>query len=119
MQINDLYLTRFISINYCLVIADSRKIYDFTAYLLFQTYNVDKQVPDSAGTATAMFSGVKCRYRVIGYDAKARYNHCDKAINQLSKLTTIADWAQESGMDTGECVLYFYWLPALSCEEIS
>ncbi|XP_047364941.1 alkaline phosphatase 4 isoform X1 [Vespa velutina] len=74
---------------------------DFPSTGFSKTYNVDKQVPDSAGTATAMFSGVKCRYRVIGYDAKARYNHCDKAINQLSKLTTIADWAQESGMDTG------------------
>lgn len=68
-----------------------------------------------------MFSGVKCRYRVIGYDAKARYNHCDKAINQLSKLTTIADWAQESGMDTGECATS-YFLSAYrspSPEEIS
>ncbi|KAL2738701.1 alkaline phosphatase 4 isoform X1 [Vespula squamosa] len=74
---------------------------DFPSTGFSKTYNVDKQVPDSAGTATAMFSGVKCRYRVIGYDAKARYNHCDKAINQVSKLTTIADWAQESGMDTG------------------
>ncbi|XP_066598048.1 alkaline phosphatase-like [Prorops nasuta] len=66
-----------------------------------KTYNVDKQVPDSAGTATAIFSGVKARFRVIGLDARAPYNHCDKNINQLSKLTTIADWAQESGMDTG------------------
>lgn len=74
---------------------------DFPNTGFSKTYNVDKQVPDSAGTATAMFAGVKCRYRVIGYDAKAEYNRCDKAINQLSQLTTIADWAQESGMDTG------------------
>lgn len=74
---------------------------DFPSTGLSKTYNVDMQVPDSAGTATAMFSGVKCRYRVIGYDANAHYNHCDIAINQLSKLTTIADWAQESDMDTG------------------
>ncbi|XP_043508134.1 alkaline phosphatase 4-like isoform X2 [Frieseomelitta varia] len=66
-----------------------------------KTYNTDKQVPDSAGTATAIFSGVKCRYKVIGLDTRASFNHCNKQVNQISKLTTIADWAQQSGMDTG------------------
>lgn len=60
------------------------------------------QVPDSAGTATAIFSGVKCRYSVIGLDAKAKTKKCDKKINEASKLTTIADWAQQSGKDTGK-----------------
>ncbi|XP_015608485.1 alkaline phosphatase 4 [Cephus cinctus] len=68
---------------------------------LSKTYNVDKQVPDSAGTATAMFSGVKCRYKVIGLDGHAVYNECDAKINEKSKLTTIVDWAQESEKDTG------------------
>lgn len=68
---------------------------------LAKTYNVDKQVPDSAATATAIFSGAKCRYKVVGLDSKAAYNVCDAHINEASKLTTIADWAQESGMDTG------------------
>ncbi|KZC12519.1 Alkaline phosphatase 4 [Dufourea novaeangliae] len=66
-----------------------------------KTYNTDKQVPDSAGTATAIFSGVKSRYSMIGLDTKAKYDHCDETINQASKLTTIADWAQQTGMDTG------------------
>ncbi|XP_036146810.1 alkaline phosphatase 4 isoform X2 [Monomorium pharaonis] len=68
---------------------------------LAKTYNVDKQVPDSAGTATAIFSGVKTKYRLIGLDARAPYNKCDKELNRLSKLSTVADWAQQSGMDTG------------------
>ncbi|XP_032669944.1 alkaline phosphatase 4-like isoform X2 [Odontomachus brunneus] len=68
---------------------------------LAKTYNVDMQVPDSAGTATAMFSGVKCRYSVLGLDARAQRKQCDKKINEVSKLTTIADWAQQSGKDTG------------------
>ncbi|XP_011142772.1 alkaline phosphatase 4 [Harpegnathos saltator] len=68
---------------------------------LAKTYNVDMQVPDSAGTATAIFSGVKCRYNVIGLDARAQKKKCDKKINEASKLTTIADWAQQSGKDTG------------------
>ncbi|XP_001603241.1 alkaline phosphatase 4 [Nasonia vitripennis] len=66
-----------------------------------KTYNVDRQVPDSAGTATAIFSGVKAQYRMLGLDAKAKYNTCDKNLNENSQLTTIATWAQESGMDTG------------------
>ncbi|XP_076620217.1 alkaline phosphatase 4 isoform X2 [Colletes latitarsis] len=68
---------------------------------LSKTYNTDKQVPDSAGTATAIFSGVKCRYRVIGLDTRSRFNKCDKATNEVSRLSTIADWAQQSGLATG------------------
>lgn len=30
-----------------------------------QTYNTDTQVPDSAGTATALFSGVKTRAGMV------------------------------------------------------
>lgn len=67
----------------------------------FQTYNVDRQVPDSAGTATALFSGVKAQYKMMGLDYKAKYNTCDSEINKRSHLTTIANWAQDSGMDTG------------------
>nr|ACI00855.1 alkaline phosphatase [Pteromalus puparum] len=66
-----------------------------------KTYNIDRQVPDSAGTAMAMFSGVKAQYRMLGLDSKAKFNTCDKTINENSHLTTIANWAQESGMDTG------------------
>lgn len=63
-------------------------------------------MPDSAATATAIFSGVKCRYKVLGLDAKAERKKCDKKINEVSKLTTVADWAQQSGMDTGENVSF-------------
>ncbi|KAM0735547.1 Alkaline phosphatase 4 [Formica fusca] len=66
-----------------------------------KTYNVNKQVPDSAGTATAIFSGVKTRYHVIGLDGRADDKKCDKKINEISKLSTMANWAQQSGMDTG------------------
>jgi len=45
---------------------------------------------------------VKTKYRLIGLDAKAETSKCDKKINELSKVTTVADWAQQSGMDTGE-----------------
>ncbi|XP_033219362.1 alkaline phosphatase 4-like [Belonocnema kinseyi] len=68
---------------------------------LVKTYNIDRQVPDSAGTATAIFSGVKSRYKMLGLDAKASVDTCDESTNKLAKLQTVADWAQESGLDTG------------------
>ncbi|XP_058791164.1 alkaline phosphatase 4-like [Phymastichus coffea] len=68
---------------------------------LAKTYNVDRQVPDSAGTATAIFTGVKAQYKMLGLDGKVKYNMCDKTTVENSHLTSIASWAQESGMDTG------------------
>ncbi|XP_003784907.1 intestinal-type alkaline phosphatase [Otolemur garnettii] len=50
---------------------------DHFPYLaLSKTYNVDRQVPDSAGTATAYLCGVKANYQTIGVSAAARYNEC-------------------------------------------
>ncbi|ROT67675.1 putative alkaline phosphatase, tissue-nonspecific isozyme isoform X1 [Penaeus vannamei] len=43
---------------------------------LSKTYNVDKQVPDSAGTGTAYLTGVKTNYKTIGFDASIKYNDC-------------------------------------------
>ena len=55
----------------------------FTLFLS-QTYNTDTQVPDSAGTATAMFSGVKTRAGMLGLDATAAYNVCAPASIQVN-----------------------------------
>lgn len=88
----------------------------------FQTYNVDRQVPDSAGTATAIFTGVKAQYKMLGLDGKVKYNTCDKNILENSHLTSIASWAQDSGMDTGKSSCQCYILSFgnqrndLSCE---
>ncbi|XP_071439385.1 alkaline phosphatase 4-like [Hetaerina americana] len=68
---------------------------------LAKTYNVDKQVPDSAGTATAIFSGVKSKFYMVGFDVKALYNECDQEINQNSAVTSIMKWAQDAGKSTG------------------
>ncbi|KAJ9597559.1 hypothetical protein L9F63_011560, partial [Diploptera punctata] len=68
---------------------------------LSKTYNVDKQVPDSAGTATAIFTGVKSNYYMLGLDSMAKFNVCDEEVNEKSKLDSIMKWAQEAGKDTG------------------
>nr|XP_014092681.2 alkaline phosphatase 4 isoform X1 [Bactrocera oleae] len=63
---------------------------------LAKTYNVDKQVPDSAGTATAMFCGIKTDYGAIGMDMTR-----SKVDANQGRLKSIMDWAQAEGKRTG------------------
>lgn len=62
---------------------------------LSKTYNTDSQVPDSAGTATALFSGIKTKIRAIGL------NPVSKESRESDRLKTVIDWAQEKGKRTG------------------
>ncbi|RZB38840.1 alkaline phosphatase 4, partial [Asbolus verrucosus] len=65
------------------------------------TYNVDMQVPDSAGTATALFTGIKTRYEAIGVDVKSNKTVPDQKVYEESKVESIMTWAQRAGKDTG------------------
>jgi alkaline phosphatase len=47
---------------------------------LVKTYNTDAQVPDSAGTATAMHSGLKTRIGVLGIGPQAEKGVCRDAL---------------------------------------
>ncbi|XP_058828962.1 alkaline phosphatase 4-like [Topomyia yanbarensis] len=61
-----------------------------------KTYNTDRQVPDSAGTATALFTGIKTKSGVIGVD------YTVTETNELAaSVTSIMDWAQAAGKRTG------------------
>lgn len=62
---------------------------------MFQTYNVDHQVPDSAGTATAFLCGVKANYGTVGLDARARRGDCQSARGH--NATCIMQLAQQAG----------------------
>ena len=66
-----------------------------------KTYNTDKQVPDSAGTATALFSGVKTRSGMLGLDQQARDNVCDTKAIEAATVESIADWGTQSGREVG------------------
>ncbi|KAL4090774.1 hypothetical protein QTP88_025551 [Uroleucon formosanum] len=71
---------------------------------LLKTYSVDKQVPDAASSATAMFTGVKVNQKTIGLDASYQINdttHCGNASSQRIGLTSLAKWAQDAGKSTG------------------
>ncbi len=65
---------------------------------LMKTYNTNQQVPDSAGTATAMLTGVKTRAGVIGLDATAARG---VASEPGQRLTTLFETAESRGLATG------------------
>ncbi|XP_076390457.1 alkaline phosphatase, tissue-nonspecific isozyme isoform X2 [Megachile rotundata] len=68
---------------------------------ILKTYNVNKQVPDSASTATALFGGVKTNYEVVGVDANVPLNDCEASLNTDHHVDSIVSWAQAAGKDTG------------------
>ena len=80
---------------------DEDLIWDtFPETALLKTYNVDRQTPDSAGTATAFFSGVKTNMNIIGYDATAK-SGSGKTAEKAVKATSILEWAQNIDKKTG------------------
>ena len=64
-------------------------------------------MPDSAGTATALFSGVKTKLSVLGVDSKITTNVCDPEVLEKAKVQGMLHWAQAAGKDTGEDLLSF------------
>ena len=69
----------------------------FPHVALVKTYNTNQQVPDSAGTATAMMSGNKTRAGLINIDPHARRRDCQAALdNPLKPIGVIAKERNES-----------------------
>lgn len=66
---------------------------------LVKTYNVDAQVPDSAGTATALNTGVKTRVGAINTGPRQPQRTCTNI--QENTLKPITYYAERSGMSTG------------------
>ncbi|RXG62219.1 Alkaline phosphatase, tissue-nonspecific isozyme [Armadillidium vulgare] len=67
-----------------------------------KTYNVDKQVPDSAATATAYFSGVKANYYTSGVSAAVKKGDCKASLVKENRVETVLKWAQDAGKETGK-----------------
>lgn len=66
-----------------------------------QTYCVDKQVADSACSATAYLSGVKANYGTLGIVAGVERFNCDGQNDPAKQTTSIAKWAQDRCKATG------------------
>ncbi len=64
-----------------------------------KTYNVDAQTPDSAGTMTAMASGVKTDAGVIGVDEDIERGNCATVAG--NELVTATELAEMAGKSTG------------------
>ena len=64
-----------------------------------KTYNTDRQAPDSAGTMTAMVTGVKTFAGALSVDQRAGYGDCESA--QGRELVTLLDIATLGGLATG------------------
>ncbi len=64
-----------------------------------KTYNVDAQTPDSAGTMTAMASGVKTDAGVIGVDEDIERGNCATVAG--NELVTATELAEIAGKSTG------------------
>ncbi|XP_070688481.1 alkaline phosphatase-like [Pempheris klunzingeri] len=75
-------------------------VMDTFPYLaLSKTYNVDQQMPDSAGTATAYLCGVKANYGTIGVTASTpRYNCSATSGNEV---TSVLHRAKKAGKSVG------------------
>lgn len=71
----------------------------FPATALSRTYNTDAQAPDSAGTMTAMATGVKTRAGVIGIGQQAARHDCAAAL--AAPLATLWELAATHGLATG------------------
>ncbi|WP_428623690.1 alkaline phosphatase [Sedimenticola sp.] len=66
---------------------------------LSKTYNTNQQTPDSAGTMTAMMTGVKTKAGVISVDQTAARGDC--ASSKGAELVTFLEQAEKAGMSTG------------------
>lgn len=71
--------------------------FDYMA--LAKTYNTNQQTPDSAGTMTAIATGVKTRAYMVGLDQRARPGSCTSS--RGTELLSILELAAIAGMRTG------------------
>lgn len=72
---------------------------EFPHTALVKTYNVDSQTPDSAGTMTAMMSGLKTDVGVIGVSEDIERGNC--ATVRGNEVVTALELAEVKGLSTG------------------
>lgn len=71
----------------------------FPNVALVKTYNTNAQVPDSAGTASAMNTGLKTRIGVLGIGPEATRGVCSEAL--AHQLPTLGEQAKARGLAVG------------------
>ncbi|XP_062279946.1 alkaline phosphatase-like [Scomber scombrus] len=71
----------------------------FPHLALSKTYNVDQQMPDSAGTATAYLCGVKANYGTLGVSASTPRNNCSATFGH--EVESVLHRAKRAGKSVG------------------
>ncbi|KAM9316573.1 alkaline phosphatase-like [Gastrophryne carolinensis] len=71
----------------------------FPYVALSKVYNVDAQVPDSAGTGTAYLCGVKANSGTLGVSAAAQFGNCTSADG--NEVKSILHRAKQAGKSVG------------------
>jgi alkaline phosphatase len=71
----------------------------FERTALSKTYNTDSQTPDSAGTMTAMITGVKTRMGELGVAQAAPRGDCAAA--RTAEVASLIEIAEAAGLATG------------------
>jgi alkaline phosphatase len=71
----------------------------FPYVALSKTYNTNAQTPDSAGTMSAMTTGVKTKMGVIGLTDKVAVGNCASA--KAAMIPTLGELAERAGLATG------------------
>ncbi len=66
---------------------------------LSKTYNTNQQTPDSAGTMTAMMTGIKSKAGVISVNQNVFRGDC--ASSKGNEISTFLEQAEEAGLSTG------------------
>lgn len=72
----------------------------FPHVALSKTYNVDHQVPDSAGTATAFLCGVKANLGTLGVNQNVKRRSCVDTTAE-NKVNSVLRWSIQEGKRTG------------------
>ena len=67
---------------------------------LIKTYNVDLQTPDSAGTMSALMTGLKTNEGIISLPASVKRGDCTSTTLQDKMLPTLLDIAKAKGKST-------------------
>ncbi|VDI14401.1 alkaline phosphatase [Mytilus galloprovincialis] len=76
------------------------KFEEFPHVALSKTYGNDRQVPDSAQTATALMSGYKTNFYIVGFNDKVTEGNCS-AETEENKLKSILHHFNDAGRSTG------------------
>lgn len=71
----------------------------FNNVALIKTYNTNMQVPDSAGTMSAIVTGKKTRFGVLSVNKDVERGDCAQSLTGV--LPTLLEQAEEAGFATG------------------